>query len=191
MALNVCNNLIARCKSKDRSAQKELYGQLVPYLNVVCQRYLRDNTYLNDTLQETFILIFTKIDLFNAELASFKTWSVKIAINCCLKHNKKNERHKVYQLEPTKHERSITMNVLDKFTDEEIMKFLKTMPFSYFQTFNLYTIEGFSHKEIAELLQIDESLSRKRLSRAKTWIGKRIESKKFEIWFDRKSNHGT
>lgn len=189
--MKISDKIIALCKSKDRTAQKQLYRQLLPYLNVICKRYLNDSTYLNDVLQETFILLFTKIEQYDSSKGIFKTWAVRIAINCSLKHNKKNAKSILQELILSKHEQKIDPAVYTKYSDEEVMIFLKQMPEQYFQVFNLYEIDGFSHKEIADLLKIGESLSRKRLSRAKTWLEKRIEPEQFRKTWDYKINRGS
>lgn len=173
--MKISNEIIALCKSKNRAAQKQLYRQLLPYLNVVSKRYLKDSTYTSDVLQEIFILIFTKIEQYDSAKGAFKTWAVRITINCCLKHNQKFSKAIVQELIPSQHGKTILPEVLNKYSDEEIMRFLKKMPEQYFQVFNLYELDGFSHKEISEVVGITEALSRKRLSRAKAWIEKKIE----------------
>lgn len=177
--MNISNEIIALCQSKDRTAQKQLYRQLLPYLNVVGKRYLNDVTYINDVLQETFICLFTKIDQYNSEKGSFKTWAVRITINCCLKNNQKNAKVSTEELILSQHQPKVDPSIYLKYTDEEIMTFLKKMPESYFQVFNLYEIDGFSHREISEMLNIAEPLSRKRLSRAKSWLHDRIGARQF------------
>ncbi len=174
------DQLIEGCKHKNRVAQKQLYGILLPFLNAVCRRYANNSFDVNDILQETFINIFSNLEKYDSNRAQFKTWSVKIAINCTLKHNKKMYQLPVKQLEVDLHSKTIEPDILDKLSDEDLLAFLKTMPKKYFDVFNLSAIDGFSHKEIGAILNIEENLSRKRLSRARTWLISKIGNRKIE-----------
>ncbi len=169
----ITNDTINLCKARDRAAQKQLYRKMVPYLNVVCRRYLHDDSYISDILQEVFIQIFTKIAQFDPERGAFKNWAIKISVNACLKHNQKHAKENLQELVLPLHEKKVNPYVLQKYSDEDLMNFLRQMPTAYFQVFSLYVIDGFDHKEIAEMLEINDSLSRKRLSRAKAWIEKK------------------
>lgn len=141
---------------------------------MIGKRYLRNEAELKDVIQETFIHIFKNLRQFDVRKASFKTWSTKIAINNCLKLNAKNNRSNTVELIVDLHEPKIEPDVIDTFTNEELLLWLKKMPFQYFEVFNMYVIDGFSHDEIAKLLNIESSLSRKRLSRARAWVKKRV-----------------
>ncbi len=169
----ISNALIERCQKKDRVAQKQLYVFLLPYLNAVCNRYLNYPEERQDTLQEVFIKIFSNIEKFDPSRSQFKTWAVKITINCCLKCNVKAARNNTQELLIEQNTQIITPDVLEQLSDEDLQAFLKTMPPKYYEVFNLHIIDGFSHKEIAELLGIEEALSRKRLSRARVWLSSR------------------
>lgn len=166
----ITNELIRRCQQKERVAQKQLYSSLLPYLNVVCRRYLNDSSELQDTLQEVFIKIFTKIGQHDSQRSQFKTWAVKIAINTCLKNNGKSAKLITTAFVSEEHSLQESPAVFSKLLDEDLLAFFKTMPTKYFVVFNLHVIDGFSHKEIEELLGINEALSRKRLSRAREWL---------------------
>ncbi len=181
------SKIIDLCKASDRAAQKQLYHLLLPYLNAVCKRYLRNTSYSNDVLQETFINLFMNLDQYDSGKGKFKTWAVRIAVNCCLKNNSRNKNNSIQELIPHKHEPKINPRILDKYSNEDLMFFLKKMPEQYFQIFNLHIIDGFSHKEISETLDIDESLSRKRLSRGRAWIEKHTKAKDITNLFIRKS----
>jgi len=168
--------LIALCLSKDGSAQRKLYNLLLPYLNAMSKRYLYDQSFLKDALQETFIRIFKSLGQFDVQKASFKTWCTKIAIHSCLRQNEKNKNNRVVEYDSSFHEQMIQENVFDKMTLEETQEWLKQMPKNYFEVFNLFVIDEFTHEEIAEMLSIKIELSRKRLSRARTWVKKRLQN---------------
>ena len=164
--------LIHACLRNERAAQRKLYQQLLPYLNVVCQRYLHDREQVQDVLQETFIRIFKNLRQYDVQKASLKTWVTKIAINCCLKQNA--AQRTTDELIVALHDQECTPAVLRQLSDEELIAWLRQMPRPYYEVFNLHAIEGFSHAEIAELLQIKEPLCRQRLSRAKAWLKKHL-----------------
>ena len=174
MAINLNITLITKCLSNNRGAQRTLYNELMPYLNVICKRYLYHEADLKDVLQDSFINIFKNLHQFDVQRASFKTWATKIAINCCLKKNAKAKSNSTQELIIELHEPLIFPDVIDQLSNEEIMNWLKKMPIPYFEVFNMYVIDEFSHAEIAKLLNIEESLSRKRLSRGRAWLKKNL-----------------
>ncbi len=177
--MKIHHEIIDLCRAGDRAAQKQLYHELLPYLNAVCRRYTFDTSRVKDILQETFIRIFRNVHQFDASKGEFKSWAVKIAINCCLRQKEKESRFSTIELLPNQHGGKINPVVFRKFSNEEVLNFLKRMPMNYFKVFNLFVIDGFSHKEIADLLQIDETLSRKRLSRARAWIQAKTDENDF------------
>lgn len=168
MQINI--ELIALCTSNNRAAQKELYDILLPYLNVTCQRYLNNQSDRSDVLQETFISLFKNLHQFDINKAGFQTWAARIAINCCLKSNEKSKRKATEKLIISIHEPHVSPEVLSTLTNEELLLWFKKMPENYYAVFNLFIVDGFSHREISEILNIDEALSRKRLARSKAWL---------------------
>lgn len=162
--------MIAACISNNRNAQRQLYDMLMPYLNVICQRYLNNQSERSDVLQESFISLFKNLHQFDIAKASFKTWATRIAINYCLKNNEKVKRLATQELVVNLHEPSVRPEVLSELTNEELLQWVKKMPDNYYTVFNLFVVDGFSHKEISEMLKIEESLSRQRLSRSKSWL---------------------
>lgn len=166
--------IIERCKKNDPVAQRKLYNILLPYLGAVCRRYLWNTQEINDVLQETFIRLFSHIESYNQEKGELKTWASKIAVNCCLKENAKGQRFSADEFSINKHDEQIDLNIVEKLNIEDILQFLKKMPPQYYVVFNMHIIDGYSHKEIADSLDIDENLSRKRLSRGRAWLKKKI-----------------
>lgn len=168
---SIDKELINSCVSQNRNAQKQLYSLLLPYLRAIANWYLRDNSYSKDVLQESFVKIFRSINSYQSLKAPIKQWAAKITINTCLNYNKRIigtpkeefiiEKHQVLSLEE-----------FEERSNEDILVLLKKMPEPHFEVFNLFLIDGYSHKEISELLNISATLSRKRLSRAKSWLKK-------------------
>lgn len=164
--------LITDCVAGNRTAQRQLYDQLLPPLEMVGRRYLRTEHYLQDVLQESFVSIFKNLRQFDLHRASFKTWSCRIVINNCLKYNARVDKSTI-ELVVKAHEQSVEASVMESMNQEELLTWLQQMPFQYYEVFNLHLVDGFSHDEIAKMIQISPALSRKRLSRARAWIKKR------------------
>lgn len=172
MQINI--KLIGLCLSNNRNAQKQLYDILLPYLNVICLRYLRNSSELSDVLQESFISIFKNLHQYDPGKASFKTWATKVTINNCLKNNDKRKQRATEELVISLHDPKVAPEAIKNISNKELLAWFKKMPESYYAVFNLYVIDGFSHQEISELLKIEESLSRKRLSRSRAWLKEKL-----------------
>lgn len=163
-------SLIYSCIKQDRAAQQQLYRLLLPYLRAVATRYLRDNSYFKDALQESFIKIFRNIGKYDSKKAPLKNWAAKIVVNTCLDFNNRVIGEPVEEFQVAVHEQADLPEVLNDLTDETLLKLLKGMPKGYFEVFNLFVIDEYSHQEIADFLGITVSSSRKKLSRAKVWL---------------------
>jgi len=168
--MDIKEELIFKCKSKERFAQKKLYKVLLPYLAAVVRRYLFDKSFEKDILQESFIKIFRHIDQFDSSKGVFHKWAVRITINTCLTQNTKNSSIQEEELRIGEHDLILGPTQYSKISNEKLLKVLQGMPTQYFEVFNLYVIDEFDHKEIASMLSINEELSRKRLSRGKKWL---------------------
>jgi len=129
---------------------------------------------VKDVLQISFVSIFRNLAQFDMEKSGFKTWATKIVINNCLKNNQGHQKRSMEVLNIDFHSPQITPAIIDEIAYEDLLKWLKEMPSNYFEVFNLFVIDNFSHDEIAELLKIESALSRKRLSRARLWLKKRL-----------------
>ncbi|WP_020569916.1 RNA polymerase sigma factor [Neolewinella persica] len=174
MSRKVDIQLIARCLANNRAAQRHLYDLCLPYLNLSCRRYLINEADLKDALQDTFISVFGSLSQFDVEKASFKTWSTRIAINACLKCNRKRKQSGTQELVINMHDPEIQPEVFAQLSNEDLVAWLKQMPRPYFEVFNFYVIDGFSHQEISKMLDIDPQLSRQRLARSRAWLKKRL-----------------
>lgn len=170
-------NLIQSCKSQNRLAQKQLYQLLLPYLRAVASRYLRDTSFVKDVLQESFVKIFRYIDRYDPNKAPFDKWAAKIVVNDSLNYNKRVIGTPNEEFDTTKHDIICLPQVMKNLSDEHLLFILKQMPKNYFEVFNLFVIDGYKHDEIAEMLDIAEALSRKRLSRAREWLKKTFRDK--------------
>ena len=166
--MKINKGCVEGCLRGESASQKELYDLILPYLNAICGRYLNDTSLRQDVLQESFIVIFNKMEQFDPQKGAFHSWASRIVINNCLKQNKSAMRF--VQLQLDKHKESVDPEVVNLLSNEELIRFLKTMPQKYYEVFNLFAIEDFSHEEVGEILGIKVSLSRKRLARARVWL---------------------
>ena len=174
------NLIIAKCKKDNRRAQYELFDLYLPYVSVIVRRYLFDQNNVKDVVQEIFITVFKSLKTsFDSEKGAFKPWLRTITINHCIKQNKKNKQHRAFEdLNVNEHETGVEPIVFTTFNQEDLMNYLQAMPENYRVVFNMAVIDEYPHSEIANTLGITEATSRKKLSRARAWLNKRIESSK-------------
>ena len=159
---------ISKAKKGDRLAQKKLFDQFLPYLSVVCRRYAYDSSVVPDAIQESFIAVFRNLDTYDHKKGPFKAWIRKVAINATLRLAR--TRTNTEELSEQMGEVPTTAISIWEFENEELMILLKKMPSNYREVFNLFVIDEFTHKEIAQLLGISEMVSRQKLSRARKWL---------------------
>jgi len=159
--------IIQKCKAYDKAAFKELVRVYSPALMSVCVRYMGDRHFAEDMLQESYIRIFNNILQYEAK-GSFKSWLFRIAATTCLKELRKKQL--MIDSEISDYDVS---DINETFTlDDEsgILKIIEELPLPYRLVFNLYVIEGYSHQEIAAMMDIGESTSRTQLTRAKKMV---------------------
>lgn len=159
-------DLIAACARRDRKAQKLLYERYAPTMLGVCRRYVKDPMEAEDVLVEGFFKVLTKIDTYSGE-GSFEGWIRRIMINEALMHLRKNNHFQNteeinpnldYQEEPT---------IVEELSAQEILSLLDEMPPGYRTVFNLFVVEGYKHREIADELGISINTSKSQLILAK------------------------
>lgn len=158
--------LILDCKKMQRQAQKEVYDILSPKLYATCKRYLKKEDEIEDVLSESFYIIFTKLDQLK-EVKAFEGWARRIVVNHCLLQIKKNVNFNMYLDDINPISQPITPEMTD-LEEEDLMKLLNYIPEGCRTVFNLFVIEGYGHKEIAEMLSISEGTSKSQLNVAKT-----------------------
>lgn len=182
--------LIKSCIKRDRSAQEELYNRYEKKLFPVCLKYCRSYSEAEDHLHDTFIIIFDTIKKYNGK-GSFDGWMKRIAINKAIDKYKKN---KTYSLDSEKagalpEETSINEDDLPP-SWETLITLIQELPNQYRIIFNLYELDGYSHKEIADVLKISESSSKSNLHRAKAILKEKITKKKSKGAFINSNSHG-
>ena len=142
-------------------------------LMTVCRRYTRDLGLAKDVLQEGLIKILRAIPKYQST-GSFEGWMKKIVINTALQKKEKKSYHSELNGFEKMPEREIAPEIYSQLNAEELIQVIDRLPDGFREVFNLYAIEGFSHGEIAELLNISESTSRSQLSRARKILQKQL-----------------
>ena len=173
--------LVKGCVRKDRVAQKNFYQRFCGKMMGVCLRYADSRDEAQDILQESFIKIFDKIETFSGK-GSLEGWVRRIVVNQALDNYRKNKMHKknidladvAYQVEDDE-------KIMDSFAAEDLLGVIRKLPTGFRTVFNLYAIEGYSHKEIAAQLNISESTSKSQYSRARSHIQDMMKSEKILV----------
>lgn len=176
MSAELEKELIKSCLKNDRKAQKALYDCYSRKMMAVCVRYAGDVETAKDMLQDGFIKIFSSLASFQFN-GSFEGWMRRIFVNTCLEHLRKTDiLHDAadldYAASPLK---SDSFNPFESMSANDLMKIIGELPNGFRLIFNMYEIEGYSHKEIADTLGITESTSRSQLTRAKQMLKNRIQ----------------
>ncbi len=182
--------IIKGCLQKDPLSQRELYNHFSPKMLSVCYRFSSSREDAEDMLQEGFIRMFSQLHTYEGK-GVFEGWVRRIivhtSINFLKKHKKFNEYVDIdYAGDVSAREESLASIMQGR----QIMDCIRQLPMGYRTVLNLYAIEGYSHKEIGELLEIGESTSRSQYTRARSMLEKLlikkevIESPKAEVaWF--------
>ncbi len=162
--------LISGCLHKDPSAQRELYNRYSPKMLAVCYRYAQSREDAEDMLQEGFIKIFTQIHTFK-NAGVFEGWIRRIIVHTCinfLKKYKKFSDNTDLNDAAYLHIKEETLPFL--MQAKQVVECIRLLPVGYRTVLNLYAIEGYSHKEIGEILDIEESTSRSQYTRSKNML---------------------
>ena len=143
----------------------------------VCLRYVSDRSLAEDILQEGFITLFTKLGTYKGE-GSFEGWARRIFVTTALMALRKKDALKMSdELDAVRGMKSDTYSQIQNLGYKELMELITSLPTGFRTVFNLYAVEGYSHKEIAEMLGITETTSRTQFSRARLWLQKKIEER--------------
>lgn len=172
---NVTPELVEQCKKGDRRAQKRVYDSLSGKMFAVCLRYMGDRDAAADILQDGFVTLFTKLDSYSGE-GSFEGWARKIFVNTALMSLRKSDVLKESDdIDSAWDVSSDSPTVFENLGYEELMKMIAALPSGFRTVFNMYVIEGYSHKEIGEALGISENTSRSQLQRARIILQNKIK----------------
>jgi RNA polymerase sigma-70 factor (ECF subfamily) len=175
MQIDVQKEMIDGCVKGLKKAQDQLYKRYASLLFGICLRYTKNRMEAQDVLQEVFVKIYGHIHTYHHD-GSFEGWLRRIAVNTSITNYRKNLKH-AYQ-------EDVESGVIGKdeptaiedleYTAEEMLSCIEKLPTGYKTVFNLYVIEGFLHKEIADMLGVDVNTSKSQLSRAKIYLQKEL-----------------
>lgn len=169
--------IIALCRQNDRSAQKALYDSLSPKMYAVCLRYMPDRGSAQDVLQDGFLTLFSKLDTYSGD-GSFEGWARKIFVNTALMALRKADILKQSEdIDAAWDVSSDGTSAVQDITYKELLSLIAGLPTGFRTVFNMFVIEGYSHKEISEALGITEATSRSQLQRARVILQSRIKKR--------------
>jgi len=157
-------------------AQRQLYLSYRVKWYMVALRYGNNKTEADDILQEGLIQIFNSLRQFDQTKSQFITWSSRVIAHAALKFLKRNSWHKmVTDIEDVLHLPDESETVYDQLAAKEMISLLNTLPLGYKMVFNLHELEGYTHKEVAQQLNISEGTSKSQLSKAKKMLRQKLE----------------
>ncbi|CAG0994076.1 MAG: RNA polymerase sigma factor [Bacteroidetes bacterium] len=167
--------LVEGCVKKQALAQKALYDKYSRRMLGVCLRYASSTDEAQDILQDGFIKVFDKIEAFNAK-GSLEGWIRRIMVNTALDNFRKNKKHmNQTDVDDVKYLLKADNFVVESLEAKALLKIIQTLPTGFRTVFNLYAIEGYSHKEIGVMLDVSEGTSKSQYSRARAYIQKILE----------------
>lgn len=168
------HNIIIGCQKNKRGAQEDLYNLFKEKMYGICLRYSDNYDEAEDILQDGFLKIFEKIYQYKFQ-GSFEGWMRKIMVNTALE--KYRNKYKIINIQDSiiVNNKSFSEGLTDSLTEDELLKMIKELSPKYRTVFNLYAIEGYSHKEISKMLNITEGTSKSNLSRARMILQEKIK----------------
>ena len=169
-------DLIRECIAGKLSMKKELYKRIAPKMYDVCMRYANNADDAQDLLQEGFIKVYRNLEKFRAE-GSFEGWIRRVFVNTSIEHFRR--KHTLYSI--TEKEETVIedgdITALDNLAEKDIINLIQELSPGYRTVFNMYVIEGYSHKEIGTILGISEGTSKSQLARAKAILQKKVQER--------------
>jgi len=164
--------LLEKCKNNDTQAQSELYKLFSSKLFSICLKYSRNHVEAQDNLQDAFVTIFSKISQFKNK-GSLEGWLKRVTLNIVLQRYRNKG---VFEIVNENIEDDVKLEVEEEnVTLDFLLKIIQELPDRYRLVFNLYVLDGYSHKEISEMLKITIGTSKSNLSRAREALKRKIE----------------
>jgi len=177
------HRIINQCLRKDRAAEKLLYLHFAKKIYGICRRYSVDDHQAEDYMQDSFVKVFNNLRQFNPQKGSFDAWIIRIVINTILsekRYQKTNRKEEYLELNDDifLSEEESDDHDLQHIQSLELLEAIRSLPVKYKDILNLYVFENLTHKEIANLMSIEVSSSRSRLTRAKKLLKTILSEKK-------------
>jgi len=169
-------DIIEGCLRHSRKAQQQLYDKYSRFLLGICMRYSADRAEAEDILQDVFVRVFFNIEEYTGA-GSFPGWLRRVAVNTAITNYHRNMKHR-HHIDIEEYRSAETGTVSfeeDLFSADELLKVLNELPPGYKMVFNLYAIEGYKHREIAGILNIDVNTSKSQYSRARAMLREKLQ----------------
>jgi len=174
--MNFDKSFIKKLRKGDGKAQEVFYQQLAPKMYGICLRFAANRAEADDILQEGFIRVFTHLKDFRSE-GSLEGWVRRTIVNTAINfYKKRKKRGPTTDLEYIKETADDKYYIIEKMAADELMELISDLPDGYRTVFNLNVVEGYTHKEIGEILDISENTSKSQLSRARTSLQKKLQA---------------
>ncbi|MGB0429362.1 MAG: RNA polymerase sigma factor [Bacteroidia bacterium] len=170
---NQLQELIDGCIEGKRKYQFKFYNLFASKMMGVCLRYSKNQAEAEDILQDGFVKVFGNMHKFQP-YGSFEGWVRRIFVNTAIEYYRQRRRFMINDIELENQDFEFSDDVVDKMAAEEIIALIKDMPDGYRMVFNMYAIEGYSHKEIANELGISVGTSKSQYSRARSYLQKQM-----------------
>lgn len=176
--MNLDQKLISACINGESKAQKQMFDILAPKMYALCIRYMSNREVAQDVLQDGFVTLFTKIGTYNGN-GSFEGWARKIFVNTALMALRRNDPLLgSEELDSVAAIKTTQTTQLEAIEYKDLMKMIAELPPGYRLVFNMFAIEGYTHREISETLGISEGTSRSQLGRARAMLQEKIRKNK-------------
>ncbi|MFW5760285.1 MAG: RNA polymerase sigma factor [Cyclobacteriaceae bacterium] len=172
--------LITGCKIGNSKAQRHIYEKYAGKMLGICLRYVKEEPEAEDIMIKGFTRVFEKVDQYSG-MGSFEGWIRRIMVNEALGYLRRN-KNMYLEVEIEKAAYEPDYRLIDNSLEaEELVNMINELPMGYRSVFNLYAIEGYSHKEIAEQMEISENTSKSQLSRARALLQKKLAEREESI----------
>ena len=168
-------HIIKGCISGSNVSREKLYQLYAGKMWAICLRYSKDYDQAKDVLQDGFLKIFDKITQYEGR-GHFEGWMRKIIVNTAIAEYRKKRYLSIETMNQASYDSEVHENIECNISAEELMKIILELPPQYKLVFNLYAIEGYTHKEIADMLNISEGTSKSNLSRARDILQNKVNA---------------
>ncbi len=167
-------DIVIGCKAENRQAQEKLYRSFYRVMMSLCLRYTKNEEDAGEVLNTGFYKVFKNIQRYNQKQASLYTWIRTIIINSCLDHIKSNQKNIQHVEFTNATDIEIDPEIISKIKSAHLLQLIRQLPPATQTVFNLFIMEGYSHKEIGKLLQISDGTSKWHLNEARKNLQKMI-----------------
>ncbi len=171
------SDLIRLIRKGDKRAFELLYGKYSRFHLLTCLRYVKSRYDAQDLLQEAYILIYRDLHQFDESKGNFSSWSNRVVINVCLQHLRKKKHFVELELDNVQQIAQVMTEdheVMSEMSLKDLTQVITKLPNGYRTIFNMYVIDGFTHKEISDKLNISISTSKTQLMKARNLLQKQL-----------------